>query len=103
MKWEEDYLKEKLLMESDDVFFLYETELLMFYNINHSSIKSNERVDPKLRDKISERKKEFYRYKSSLPPKFLKNGIEFDDTVMEYDKNAVYGAAASPGIFKGIG
>ena len=52
--------------------------------------------------KISERKKEFYRYKSSLPPKFLKNGIEFDDTIMEYNKNAIYGAAASPGTFSGI-
>ena len=93
----------KIIDGVDDVFFLYENELLMFYNINHSSIKSNEIVDPKLRDKISERKKEFYRYKSFLPPKFLKNGIEFDDTIMEYNKNAIYGAAASPGIYKGIG
>jgi rifampicin phosphotransferase len=93
----------KIIDGVDDVFFLYENELLMFYNINHLSIKSNESVDTKLRDKISERKKEFYRYKSFLPPKFLKNGIEFDDTIMEYNKNAVYGAAASPGIFKGIG
>ena len=92
----------KIIDGVDDVFFLYENELLMFYNINHLSIKSNESVDPKLRDKISERKKEFYKYKSSLPPKFLKNGIEFDDTVMEYNKNAIYGAAASPGTFKGI-
>jgi rifampicin phosphotransferase len=92
----------KIIDSVDDVFFLYENELLMFYNINHLSVKSNESVDPKLRDKISERKKEFYRYKSSLPPKFLKNGIEFDDTTMEYNKNAVYGAAASPGTFRGI-
>ncbi|WP_321422661.1 PEP/pyruvate-binding domain-containing protein [uncultured Methanobacterium sp.] len=54
-----------------------------------------------LQEEILKRKKEFYRYKSSLPPKFLKNGIEFDDTVTEYDQNAIYGAAASPGIFTG--
>ena len=89
----------KIIEKVDDVFFLYENELLMFFNIR---VESNENVDPKLRDKIYERKKEFYRYKSSLPPKFLKNGIEFDDTIMEYDTNAIYGAAASPGTFKGI-
>ena len=73
----------------------------MFFNINGSSIELNEKI-PKIRDEISERKKEFYKYKTTLPPKFLKNGIEFDDTIMEYDKNAIYGAAASPGTFNGV-
>lgn len=84
--------------ELDDVFFLYEIELFNFFDKN----KSNEIKVSKLQNKMAGRKKEFYRYKSSLPPKFLKNGIEFDDTVMEYDKNAIYGAAASPGIFNGV-
>ena len=74
----------------------------MFFNINSSTTELNEKIASELRDKISERKKEFYKYKSSLPPKFLKNGIEFDDTIMEYDKNAIYGAAASPGTFNGV-
>ncbi|MEN6573221.1 PEP/pyruvate-binding domain-containing protein [Methanobacterium aggregans] len=87
--------------ETGDVFFLYEKELFNFFNINPSKVELNEKI-PLLPDKILKRKKEFYRYKSSLPPKFLKNGIEFDDTVMEYGKNAIYGAAASPGIFKGV-
>jgi rifampicin phosphotransferase len=91
-----------IIDEVDDVFFLYEEELLMLFNTNSFSKESNDNIVSKLRDKISERKKEFYRYKSSLPPKFLKNGIEFDDTIYEYDKNAVYGAAASPGTFNGI-
>jgi pyruvate,water dikinase len=90
-----------IIDEVDDVFFLYEIELMMFFN-NSFSKESNDNIVSKIRDKISERKKEFYRYKSSLPPKFLKNGIEFDDTIYEYDKNAVYGAAASPGTFNGI-
>jgi rifampicin phosphotransferase len=97
----------KIIDEQNDVFFLYEKELFMFFDINSSrelssSRESNEKTATELRDKILKRKKEFYRYKSSLPPKFLKNGIEFDDTVMEYGKNAIYGAAASPGTFKGI-
>ena len=91
----------KIIYDEDDVFFLYETELFMFFNINGSSIELNEKI-PKIRDEISERKKEFYKYKTTLPPKFLKNGIEFDDTIMQYDKNAIYGAAASPGTFNGV-
>ena len=93
--------EKKIIDELDDVFFLYEKELLNFFDINPSKTESKDSVK-ELRDKISERKKEFYRYKSVLPPKFLKNGIEFDDTIMEYDKNAIYGAAASPGTFNGV-
>ena len=93
--------EKKIIDELDDVFFLYEKELLNFFNINSSKTESKDSVI-ELRDKISERKKEFYRYKSVLPPKFLKNGFEFDDTIMEYDKNAIYGAAASPGTFNGV-
>ncbi|MDP3066798.1 MAG: PEP/pyruvate-binding domain-containing protein, partial [Methanobacteriaceae archaeon] len=89
----------KIIDEVNDVFFLYEKELFMFFDINRLS---DENVVLKVRDKILKRKKEFYRYKSSLPPKFLKNGIEFDDTVTEYDQNAIYGAAASPGTFQGL-
>lgn len=102
----------KIIDGIDDVFFLYERELFDFFDINHSSIEnpSNTKLDKEfnennvsgLRDKILKRKKEFYRYKTSLPPKFIKNGIEFDDTVTEYNQNAIYGAAASPGTFNGI-
>jgi pyruvate,water dikinase len=79
--------------ERDDVFFLYEKELF--------SILESGDLLPELKDLILKRKEEFHHYKSSLPPKFIKNGIEFDDTVMEYDQNAIYGAAASPGTYKG--
>lgn len=89
-----------IIDDVDDVFFLFENELFSFFNTS-SEAESND-IMPELRDKILKRKKEFYRYKSTLPPKFLKNGIEFDDTVMEYGKNAIYGAAASPGIFNGV-
>jgi pyruvate,water dikinase len=82
-----------IINEKDDVFFLYEKELF--------GILESEDTHPELKDQIRKRKKEFYRFKSSLPPKFIKNGIEFDDTVMEYDQNAIYGAAASPGTFSG--
>lgn len=91
--------KYNIIDELDDVFFLYEKELMRFFN-SIKEIDGNNSIE--YRNKISERKKEFHRYKSSLPPKFIRNGIEFDDTVMEYDKNAIYGAAASPGTFSGV-
>lgn len=95
-----------IIGDVDDVFFLYEKELMSFFDMNPSLKELDENTTLndtlKLKDYIYERKNEFYRYKSSLPPKFIKNGIEFDDTIMEYDEKAVYGAAASPGTFKGI-
>ena len=94
-------LIKNIIDKTEDVFFLYEKELFSFFNVNTSRAELNEDI-PSLQDKILKRKKEFYRYRSSLPPKFLKNGIEFDDTVMEYGKNVIYGAAASPGIFQGV-
>lgn len=108
----------EIIDDRDDVFFLYESELFAFFDINPSSLEKSLKAElneielnentvsgmkgKKLKDKILKRKKEFYRYKSSLPPKFIKNGIEFDDTVTEYNQNAVYGAAASPGTFVGV-
>lgn len=89
----------KFIDELNDVFFLYEKELFMFYSTETLPSKGDAQ---KFREEILKRKKEFYRYKSSLPPKFIKNGIEFDDTITEYHQNAFYGAAASPGIFKGV-
>ncbi|AIS31866.1 PEP/pyruvate-binding domain-containing protein [Methanobacterium formicicum] len=100
-------LKEKGVLDAgEDVFFIYEKELFQFFSIDNpgvqGSVTSQLVDDSQLRDEILERKREFYRYQWSLPPKFLKNGIEFDDTVTEYDASAVYGAAASPGIFQGV-
>jgi pyruvate,water dikinase len=83
-----------IIDEIDDVFFLYEKELFQLFT--KKSLK-----DFNSKEKILERKKEFYKYRSSLPPKFIKNGIEFDDTQTEYHEDAVYGAAASPGTFHG--
>ena len=91
-----------IIGELNDVFFLYEKELFMFFDKNRPSVEFDESTFSELRDKVLKRKKEFYRYKSTLPPKFIKNGVEFDDTVMQYDKNAIYGAAASPGTFTGM-
>lgn len=91
-------IQKGVISEGDDVFFFYEKELFSFFNKSSP----DKMIISSLKEKILKRKKEFFRYKSSLPPKFLKNGIEFDDTVMEYKPSAIYGAAASPGIFQGV-
>lgn len=81
-----------LIDEKDDVFFLFEEEAFgVFRGTNTEPMKRQ----------VSERKREFYRYQMILPPKFLKNGIDFDDTVDVDGEEAVYGAAASPGVFTG--
>lgn len=85
---------------TDDVFFLFEKELFKIFSNQKNVLNNGKIMDVK--DSISMRKKEFYRYKSTLPPKFIKNGIEFDDTILEHHQNSVYGAAASPGMYSGV-
>lgn len=92
----------KIIDAVDDVFFFYEKELIIFFDENDIKKEQHQRNVPELSEKIRKRKKEFHRYKSSLPPKFIKNGIEFDDTLTKHDKNRIYGAAASPGTFHGM-
>ncbi len=86
---------------TDDVFFLFEKELFKIFS-NQKNVLNNKKSFADVKDSISMRKKEFFRYKSTLPPKFVKNGIEFDDTILEHHQNSVYGAAASPGMYSGI-
>jgi pyruvate,water dikinase len=86
---------------TDDVFFLFEKELFKIFS-NQKNVLNNKKSFVDVKDSISMRKKEFFRYKSTLPPKFVKNGIEFDDTILEHHQNSVYGAAASPGMYSGI-
>lgn len=81
-----------LIPDRNDVFFLFDDEMFgMLDGIIPENIEKH----------LAERKMEFHRYKSVLPPKFLKNGIDFDDTVVTEGQNAIYGAAASPGTFTG--
>ena len=86
---------------TDDVFFLFEKELFKIFS-NQKNVLNNKKSFADVKDSISMIKKEFFRYKSTLPPKFVKNGIEFDDTILEHHQNSVYGAAASPGMYSGI-
>jgi len=85
--------KENGLIENEeDIFFLSKEEI---FSISLGGSRS-----PLIQ--IASRKKEFEDNKYTLPPKFLRGRIEFDDTVM-YDDDVVKitGTSASPGIVTG--
>ncbi len=75
----------------EDVFFLFEEEALdTFISGSTEPVKD-----------IEARKAEFFKYTHILPPKFVKNGIDFDDTIAIDSSNLVYGTASSPGVVTG--
>ena len=81
-------LKEKgLIDDSEDIFFLEDTEAI-------SILEGNE--IPNLRELISPRKAIFMKYRDRLPPKFLLNGVDFDDEPISHSATLA-GAASSPG------
>ena len=51
---------------------------------------------PNLRELISPRKAIFMKYRDRLPPKFLLNGVDFDDEPISHSATLA-GAASSPG------
>ncbi len=75
----------------EDVFFLFEEEALdLFISGSTEPVKD-----------IEARKAEFFKYTHILPPKFVKNGVDFDDTIAIDSSNLVYGTASSPGVVTG--
>jgi pyruvate,water dikinase len=75
----------------DDIFFLSKEEIF--------ALAENPHVE---RDTIARRRADFETWASVLPPKFLRGGTEFDDTVVRQDSALrVTGTSASPGIARG--
>ena len=85
-------LCEKGLIDSkDDIFFLEDTEAIDILRGGDAS---------GIREKIAPRKAEFMKYRDRLPPKFLYNGVDFDDEPVSHGATLV-GAASSPGSYRG--
>ncbi len=81
-------LKEKgLIDETDDVFFLEDTEAI--------AILEGKEI-PDLKALVSPRKAIFMKYRDRLPPKFLLDGVDFDDEPASHG-TVLVGAASSPG------
>lgn len=88
-----DRLKRKgVIEEGIDVFFLYENEV---FSALAGELKN-------MKKEVSERKSVFMKYKDNLPPKFLLDGADFDDTYVLGDDVTIIGAASSPGYYKGV-
>jgi phosphoenolpyruvate synthase/pyruvate phosphate dikinase len=87
------YATRGFIGKPDDIFFLSKEEI---FEIAKGTL-------PDMKEKISERRAEFERYRDYLPPKFLQGGIEFDDTVVSTDGlTKVTGTSSSPGIATGV-
>ena len=80
-----------LLDDREDVFFLEDTEAMDV--LKGKDIGS-------IRDIVAPRKAEFMRYRDRLPPKFLLNGVDFDDDPISHGDTLI-GAASSPGTYRG--
>ena len=80
-----------LIDEPDDIFFLEDTEAI-------GILQGKEMPD--IRNVIAPRKAEFMKYRDRLPPKFLLNGVDFDDEPLSHGATLV-GAASSPGNYTG--
>ncbi|MBN1677246.1 MAG: phosphoenolpyruvate protein kinase [Candidatus Thermoplasmatota archaeon] len=81
-----------IIRQQDDIFFLYKEEV---FDIASGNLKAD-------LETIEQRRREFERYRYTLPPKFLKGRLEFDDPVLhEGAITRISGTSASPGIVTG--
>jgi pyruvate,water dikinase len=80
-----------LIDDREDIFFLEDEEAIAILRGGDAS---------KARDTIAPRKAEFMKYRDRLPPKFLLNGVDFDDEPESHGDTLV-GAASSPGRYQG--
>jgi len=85
-------LSEKgLIDEREDIFFLEDDEAIAILRGGGAS---------GIREKIAPRKAEFMKYRDRLPPKFILNGVDFDDEPITHG-DVLVGAASSPGRYTG--
>lgn len=77
--------------DREDIFFLEDTEAIGILRGDDTS---------GIRETIAPRKAEFMKYRDRLPPKFLLNGVDFDDEPISHGDTLI-GAASSPGTYQG--
>ena len=77
--------------DREDIFFLEDTEAI-------DVLRGKDIGD--IRAIIAPRKAEFMKYRDRLPPKFLLNGVDFDDEPLSHGA-VLMGAASSPGSYRG--
>lgn len=80
-----------LIDDREDIFFLEDLEAIAY--LNGEDIGDIKAI-------TAPRKAEFMKYRDRLPPKFLLNGVDFDDEPLSHGA-MLYGAASSPGRYQG--
>lgn len=86
------FAAEGAIRRQDDVFFLSKEEV---FGIASGKLKADLKA-------VGQRRQEFDRYRYTLPPKFLKGRLEFDDTIVhEGAVTRIIGTSASPGLVTG--
>jgi pyruvate,water dikinase len=95
MEYGRRFLAKGYLDRQDDIFFLSKEEIFAI-------AKEGAPSKAELQAKIALRRREFDRWRNRLPPKFLRGGVEFDDTVYKLGNVVkIPGTSASPGVAKG--
>ncbi|MBQ9689961.1 MAG: hypothetical protein IJV47_05080, partial [Candidatus Methanomethylophilaceae archaeon] len=84
-------LEKGLIDDREDIFFLEDTEAIALLRGDDIG---------NIRNIIAPRKAEFMKYRDRLPPKFLLNGVDFDDEPLSHG-TVLVGAASSPGTYRG--
>lgn len=93
MEYGRRFLERGIIDSQRDIFFFSKEEIF--------EISKGELIIDKTT--IKKRKEEFEKYKSILPPKFLRGNVEFDDSIERQDNLVkITGTSSSPGIASGI-
>ena len=83
------------LDRQDDIFFLSKEEIFQMAKVGVED-------QSEVQAKVISRRREFDRWRNRLPPKFLRGGVEFDDTIYKLGNVVkIPGTSASPGVVKG--
>lgn len=92
MEYGRRFAEQGIIDRQDDIFFLSKEEI---FDLANSADKGRKNI-------IRARRKDFERYRDTLPPKFLMGGVDYDDTApMDENARAISGTSASPGIATG--
>jgi pyruvate,water dikinase len=92
MEYGRRFAEQGIIDRQDDIFFLSKEEI---FDLANSADKGRKNI-------IRARRKDFERYRDTLPPKFLMGGVDYDDAApMDENARAISGTSASPGIATG--
>lgn len=92
MEYGRRFAERDLIESQNDIFFLSRDEIFELARSGNKGLKKM----------ILDRRMEFEQYRDTLPPKFLRRGINFDDAdTVDENARTINGTSASPGVATG--